>query len=273
MCSAAAVSPPLAPVRRGAAVHRHRRADALRPAPVAGAPRCSAGVEHGDRPADQGHPFLVARGAATAVVGGLVLLLRALIPRDPPIQRGPTASTLAQAGEPQAGQLPAAPEEHGQKQPVQPGGTWRGRAGHRGWGWEWAGGWKAWQPIAALRELLPDCMTFVEEPRLAGAGPFIAPDGQSDQPGRISAASTGPFRRWLRLQPDCLQELQNTDQDQLPRPSGEGDHDHPEQQLQTTGGCKFCLHQMCIRMLQRELGRGRAENPLLFHPQSLLDIN
>jgi hypothetical protein len=37
----------------------------------------------------------------------------------------------------------------------------------------------------------------------------------------------------------------------------------PEKHLQTTGGCKFCLRQMRICMLERELGRGSAEHPPL----------
>jgi hypothetical protein len=37
----------------------------------------------------------------------------------------------------------------------------------------------------------------------------------------------------------------------------------PEKHLQTTGGCKFCLRQMRITMLERELGRGSAEHPPL----------
>jgi hypothetical protein len=37
----------------------------------------------------------------------------------------------------------------------------------------------------------------------------------------------------------------------------------PEKHLQTTGGCKFCLRQMRISMLERELGRGSAERPEL----------
>lgn len=36
----------------------------------------------------------------------------------------------------------------------------------------------------------------------------------------------------------------------------------PEKHLQTTGGCKFCLREMRIRMLERELNRASAE-PLL----------
>lgn len=37
----------------------------------------------------------------------------------------------------------------------------------------------------------------------------------------------------------------------------------PEKHLQTTGGCKFCLRQMRISMLERELGRRSAEHPPL----------
>jgi hypothetical protein len=37
----------------------------------------------------------------------------------------------------------------------------------------------------------------------------------------------------------------------------------PEKHLQTTGGCKFCLREMRIAMLERELGRQSAERPLL----------
>jgi hypothetical protein len=37
----------------------------------------------------------------------------------------------------------------------------------------------------------------------------------------------------------------------------------PEKHLQTTGGCKFCLRQMRICMLERELGRRSAEHPPL----------
>ncbi|MFM7266853.1 MAG: hypothetical protein ACKOZW_14945 [Cyanobium sp.] len=35
----------------------------------------------------------------------------------------------------------------------------------------------------------------------------------------------------------------------------------PEKHLQTTGGCKFCLRENRIRMLERELGRDAAERP------------
>lgn len=35
----------------------------------------------------------------------------------------------------------------------------------------------------------------------------------------------------------------------------------PEKHLQTTGGCKFCLRQSRIRMLERELLREPAERP------------
>jgi hypothetical protein len=37
----------------------------------------------------------------------------------------------------------------------------------------------------------------------------------------------------------------------------------PEKHLQTTGGCKFCLREMRIRMLERELGRSSAVHPPL----------
>lgn len=37
----------------------------------------------------------------------------------------------------------------------------------------------------------------------------------------------------------------------------------PEKHLQTTGGCKFCLREMRVRMLERELNRGSAERPAL----------
>ena len=37
----------------------------------------------------------------------------------------------------------------------------------------------------------------------------------------------------------------------------------PEKHLQTTGGCKFCLRQMRISMLERELGRDSADHPPL----------
>ena len=35
----------------------------------------------------------------------------------------------------------------------------------------------------------------------------------------------------------------------------------PEKHLQTTGGCKFCLRESRIRMLERELGRDAADRP------------
>jgi hypothetical protein len=35
----------------------------------------------------------------------------------------------------------------------------------------------------------------------------------------------------------------------------------PEKHLQTTGGCKFCLRQSRIRMLERELQRDAIERP------------
>jgi hypothetical protein len=37
----------------------------------------------------------------------------------------------------------------------------------------------------------------------------------------------------------------------------------PEKHLHTTGGCKFCLRQMRITMLERELGRETAQHPAL----------
>lgn len=37
----------------------------------------------------------------------------------------------------------------------------------------------------------------------------------------------------------------------------------PEKHLQTTGGCKFCLREMRVRMLERELNRGSADRPAL----------
>jgi hypothetical protein len=42
-----------------------------------------------------------------------------------------SGSTLAQARKPQSGQLPAAPEKHSQKQPVQPGWSLGWLADHR----------------------------------------------------------------------------------------------------------------------------------------------
>jgi hypothetical protein len=42
----------------------------------------------------------------------------------------------------------------------------------------------------------------------------------------------------------------------------------PEKHLQTTGGCKFCLREMRIRMLERELNRASADHPAL-QPQPL----
>ncbi|MFU8884067.1 MAG: hypothetical protein ACNA8O_01255 [Cyanobacteriota bacterium] len=36
----------------------------------------------------------------------------------------------------------------------------------------------------------------------------------------------------------------------------------PEKHLQTTGGCKFCLREMRIQMLERELGRQSADRPV-----------
>ena len=35
----------------------------------------------------------------------------------------------------------------------------------------------------------------------------------------------------------------------------------PEKHLQTTGGCKFCLRESRIRMLERELGREAVDRP------------
>jgi hypothetical protein len=35
----------------------------------------------------------------------------------------------------------------------------------------------------------------------------------------------------------------------------------PEKHLQTTGGCKFCLRESRIRMLERELGREAVSRP------------
>jgi len=43
----------------------------------------------------------------------------------------------------------------------------------------------------------------------------------------------------------------------------------PEKHLQTTGGCKFCLRQSRIRMLERELLRESVDRPELLRP--LLD--
>ncbi|MCP9774357.1 hypothetical protein KBY58_06915 [Cyanobium sp. HWJ4-Hawea] len=36
----------------------------------------------------------------------------------------------------------------------------------------------------------------------------------------------------------------------------------PEKHLQTTGGCKYCLREMRITMLERELLRKSAEHPI-----------
>lgn len=44
----------------------------------------------------------------------------------------------------------------------------------------------------------------------------------------------------------------------------------PEKHLQTTGGCKFCLREMRIQMLERELGRHSAVHPPLPGPQAVL---
>lgn len=35
----------------------------------------------------------------------------------------------------------------------------------------------------------------------------------------------------------------------------------PEKHLQTSGGCKFCLRESRIRMLERELGREAVDRP------------
>jgi hypothetical protein len=35
----------------------------------------------------------------------------------------------------------------------------------------------------------------------------------------------------------------------------------PEKHLQTTGGCKYCLRESRIRMLERELGREAVDRP------------
>ena len=37
----------------------------------------------------------------------------------------------------------------------------------------------------------------------------------------------------------------------------------PEKHLQTTGGCKFCLREMRITMLERELQRPSADSPFI----------
>jgi hypothetical protein len=44
----------------------------------------------------------------------------------------------------------------------------------------------------------------------------------------------------------------------------------PEKHLQTTGGCKFCLRAMRIRMLERELGRSSAVHPPMIEPAAPL---
>ena len=41
----------------------------------------------------------------------------------------------------------------------------------------------------------------------------------------------------------------------------------PEKHLQTTGGCKFCLRQSRIRMLERELLREAVDRPEPFMPR------
>jgi hypothetical protein len=44
----------------------------------------------------------------------------------------------------------------------------------------------------------------------------------------------------------------------------------PEKHLQTTGGCKFCLRQNRIRMLERELQREAIDHPSsILHPNPL----
>ncbi|MEO1002783.1 MAG: hypothetical protein AAFX65_06705 [Cyanobacteria bacterium J06638_7] len=43
----------------------------------------------------------------------------------------------------------------------------------------------------------------------------------------------------------------------------------PEKHLQTTGGCKFCLREMRVSMLERELNRGSAERLDLEVPADL----
>ncbi len=40
----------------------------------------------------------------------------------------------------------------------------------------------------------------------------------------------------------------------------------PEKHLQTTGGCKFCLREMRVQQLERELGRDSAVHPPLAEP-------
>jgi hypothetical protein len=47
----------------------------------------------------------------------------------------------------------------------------------------------------------------------------------------------------------------------------------PEKHLQTTGGCKFCLREMRITMLERELQRPAMESGLMHSPldQTSLD--
>lgn len=46
----------------------------------------------------------------------------------------------------------------------------------------------------------------------------------------------------------------------------------PEKHLQTTGGCKFCLRESRIRMLERELCRDPAEHPCLENSDKILQI-
>ena len=41
----------------------------------------------------------------------------------------------------------------------------------------------------------------------------------------------------------------------------------PEKHLQPTGGCKFCLRQSRIRMLERELLRESVDRPELLRPR------
>jgi hypothetical protein len=42
----------------------------------------------------------------------------------------------------------------------------------------------------------------------------------------------------------------------------------PEKHLQTTGGCKFCLREMRITMLERELQRPAIESPAILQPET-----
>jgi hypothetical protein len=43
----------------------------------------------------------------------------------------------------------------------------------------------------------------------------------------------------------------------------------PEKHLQTTGGCKFCLREMRITMLERELQRPAIESPAILQPETV----